>query len=209
MIHAVLFDLDGTLLKQKIDFDAIRREIGAPEAGDIIEHLKTLPPAALERARTVVERHEKIAAAASETNAGALETLAFLERSGLPAAVFTRNSRASLRAAEERHGFVFAASVCRGETAPKPSPEPVLEIARALGLPPSKILAVGDYAYDMESALRAGSLCAFLSNEEPPRIATRAHYMLSCLSELVPLISGLRDGSIVPGPLREVEKGTP
>jgi len=207
LIRGVIFDLDGTLLKTRIDFPALRREIGATHAEDIIEYMKTLEPGPLARAREILERHEDEASRCSELNDGTEEVLRFLENRGLPAAVFTRNSRCSLDEAERRFRLGLAASVCRNDTAPKPSPEPVFRIAGILGVPPAELLAVGDYAYDMDSALEAGALSVFLTNGGAPRVATRAHFVLSSLVELIPLIDGLLNGAIHPGPLRDVAKG--
>mgnify|MGYP001547284916 CR=1 FL=1 len=35
----VIFDMDGTLTEELLDFAAIRRDIGLPEEGGILEHL--------------------------------------------------------------------------------------------------------------------------------------------------------------------------
>ncbi|MHC5040388.1 MAG: HAD family hydrolase [Planctomycetota bacterium] len=205
MIRGVIFDLDGTLLKPAIDFRALRKEIGAPEACDLIEYLKTLPPRRRFEAQAIIEAHEKGAAESAEWNQGAKDVLAFLQGLGMPFAVCTRNSRASLEHVQNRLGLAFACAVCRDDTSPKPSPEPVLRVAEILDLPVSAVLVVGDFAFDMESALRAGAYAAFLTNGRSPWMATRAHFVVQSLSELIPLMEGLRNGSIVPGPPVTVE----
>ncbi|MHC4599484.1 MAG: HAD family hydrolase [Planctomycetota bacterium] len=208
MIRAVVFDLDGTLLEQGIDFPAIRREIDAPHGTDIIEFLRDLPPDRRERARAVIASHEERAAADSKLNEGAIEVLRFLGSQGLPVAVFTRNSRRSLDAAVAKHGLAPAFVVCRNDAPPKPSPEPVLRIAAALGVETASLLAVGDYAYDTESAIRAGALSAYLTNGRKPQRETRAHFVVDRLDELIPLVRGLLDGSTRPGPPRVLEAGS-
>ncbi|MHC4778564.1 MAG: HAD family hydrolase [Planctomycetota bacterium] len=205
MIRAVVFDLDGTLLKQGIDFSLLRRELGAPRGDDIIEFLRSLPPGERQKARDVIARHEEVAAVNSELNDGAKEVMEFIASISLPHAVFTRNSRLSLDRAVERHGLKLDGVCCRDEAAPKPSPEPLRKIASELGIPPSSILAVGDYAYDTESAIEAGAVAVFLTNGEKPRRETRAHFVVDELMELIPLLTGLRNGSILPGPPHTLE----
>ena len=49
--QALLFDLDGTLVDTRLDFAALRRELGFPEGVGLLEHLETLPAADARRAR--------------------------------------------------------------------------------------------------------------------------------------------------------------
>jgi phosphoglycolate phosphatase-like HAD superfamily hydrolase len=41
-IRGVVFDLDGTLVSQELDFEAIRREIGLPTGTPLLEALRQL-----------------------------------------------------------------------------------------------------------------------------------------------------------------------
>ncbi len=200
MIRAVVFDLDGTLLRQGLDFPAMRRAIGAPPDADIIRFLEGLPPARRAEAARVVEEHEARAAERSELNDGAREVLAFLSAEGLGAAVNTRNSRSCLDLALRRHGLALACSVAREDAPPKPAPDPVLRVAASFRLPPSALAVVGDFAFDTESALAAGAVAVFLSDGRPPRVRTRAHFVIRGLPELIPLLRGLRAGRPVPDP---------
>ncbi|MFW6288990.1 MAG: HAD family hydrolase [Spirochaetota bacterium] len=51
----------------------------------------------------------------------------------------------------------------------KPHPEPFLQLAGCLGVPPEEILYVGNsYEYDVEGAKRAGMMAAHLTRRPPP-----------------------------------------
>lgn len=198
MIHGLIFDLDGTLLEPRLDFGALRREIGMPEGGDILAFLETLPEERRAGAEAVIEAHEERAASDSALNAGAAEVLAFLRDLPLPVGIFTRNTRASLAEAIRRHDLFFDAACTREDAPPKPSPEPVLRLARALGLEPPALLVVGDFAFDTESAIRAGALAVYYAAGRRPSRETRAHFTVDRLLDLIPLVQALRDGSVTP-----------
>ena len=67
---AVLFDLDGTLVDTRLDFAALRLELGFPEGIGVLEHLATLEdPEQAAWASTVIDRHEMEGAAVARTNA--------------------------------------------------------------------------------------------------------------------------------------------
>src|SRR5919199_6757943 len=92
-IRGVVFDMDGTLVHQAIDFEAIRREIGLPTGTPLLEAMDRLPPAEYAAAWAVLDRHEQAAAAAAEVLPGVREFLAWLDARQVRRAVLTRNSR--------------------------------------------------------------------------------------------------------------------
>jgi beta-phosphoglucomutase-like phosphatase (HAD superfamily) len=94
-IRGVVFDLDGTLVRQNLDFEAIRREIGLPPGTPLLEALEQLPAAEQDRAWPVLDRHELAAASGAEVLPGVPEVLAWLDSRNVRRAVLTRNSRAA------------------------------------------------------------------------------------------------------------------
>jgi HAD superfamily hydrolase (TIGR01509 family) len=136
LARAVIFDMDGTLTRPILDFDRIREEIGLPNE-PILEAVRQLPPEDRARAEAILLRHEAVAAAESELQAGAAEVVAVIRAAGISVALMTRNSRESTRAFQDRHGFSFDMVRTREDGPMKPSPEPVLTICRALGVEPA------------------------------------------------------------------------
>lgn len=169
LLHAVLFDFDGTLTRPgSLDFAAIRQAIGAPEGLPILEHIATLPPGRLrKRANRILERFELEAAERSRPNAGAEDLVVFLKSRRIKLGILTRNSLNSVRVALRNFRKVrpadFGAIITRHAPAqPKPHPDGVLLAARTLGVTPNAILVVGDYVFDIEAGRRAGARTAFL-----------------------------------------------
>ena len=72
---AVIFDLDGTLTKPYLDFDAIRLELGIA-SGPILEAIAEMDVAARRNAEVILLRHEWDAAKNATLYDGAVETVA-------------------------------------------------------------------------------------------------------------------------------------
>jgi len=161
---AVVYDLDGTLVRLRVDWAAVADDLGdlladaGHEAtGDAWAHLEAAESVGLGDAA-----HERIAAH-ELSGAEAATRLALADEVPNVAAavgVCSLNAERAVRAALDRHDLAphVDAVVGRG-TIPerKPDPEPLLHAVRALGAEPSAALFVGDSASDEETARRAGT----------------------------------------------------
>ncbi len=156
-IGGILFDMDGVVVHQRLDFPTIKREIWGDTDGYILERMATLDGEALARAEAILERHETAAAMEATATDGVRSFLAWMEAGGLRSGLVTRNSRKSVEIVLERLGLRFDAVVTREDAPPKPAPDPVLLACRRIGLQPSQVLFVGDFEFDMLSGRRAGT----------------------------------------------------
>ncbi len=198
----VIFDLDGTLTGELLDFPAIRREIGLPEKAPILEHLAALPPAQMQRAQVILHRHELAAADACVLHAGAAELLAALKTQGLRTAILTRNSAFCARRVLRRHRLVVDFVATREDTPHKPHRDSILNISRRWGILPEQTLMVGDYLYDMQAAANAGTASALLCMKPGPlpefaALATYVVYSLAAVLDLVRNSSGSDPHAII------------
>jgi len=155
MIKGVIFDLDGTLVDSPLDFARIRKEIGC-DRGLVLEFIDSLPSPRREECHGILLGHELRAADEAVLKRGAFELCRFIEEAGLKKALVTRNCRAAVGIVCTRLGLKFDVVICREDAPPKPSPEPLLKAARAMGLEPAALLHVGDTSFDHEAAERAG-----------------------------------------------------
>jgi len=199
MIRCVVFDLDGTLVTSELDFAAIKRDIGMGSE-PILEYMARVDDAERARAAAILDRHERRAAAVCDLAEGVRALLAFLGRKGIRTAVLTRNSRVSVQTVLERFGLEFDAIVAREDAAPKPSPEPVFAIARALDIPPEQMLVVGDYVFDIDSGRSAGARTALVRLPERANMECTPDHEVTNLADLIPLVQQLVEGeAAVPG----------
>jgi HAD superfamily hydrolase (TIGR01549 family) len=181
---AIIFDLDGTITKPFIDFDAIRRDIGIA-SGTILEAMAQMDAAARSRAEEIVLRHEWDAARNGDIYDDAVEVLEACRANGYATAVLTRNARAVVNYLIDRHKLHFNTIRTREDGAVKPSPEPVYSICRELQVDPRDSWIVGDFLYDIKSGRSAGTGTILMIGEGAvPEYAGQADFMIRRLSEI-------------------------
>src|SRR5258706_4162879 len=146
-LHAIAFDLDSTLTRPYLDFRKLRQQLNLPE-GDILKWLEQRPPAEKARAQSLIETFEQDGVENVAWNDGAQETFDTVRKMGLPMAIVTRNSRASLVAACQHLGITVDVLVAREDAPPKTDPACIHHTASQLGVSVSYLLMVGDYRPD-------------------------------------------------------------
>ena len=169
--EAVVYDLDGTLVRLAVDWDATRRDVaeqlrdaGVAVEGDSLWDL-------LERGQAeghgdlvegVITEHERTGARAAER----LPTADELPRR-VPVGVCSLNAESACRIALAEHGLAESVEIVVGRdtvSTHKPDPEPLRAAIDALGATPGETLFVGDTERDALTADRAGA--QFRSVEE-------------------------------------------
>ena len=182
-IRGVLFDMDGVVVHQRLDFLAIKREIFGNTEGFILERMEGLPEAERRRAEAILERHETAAAMTAEPMDGIQPFLAWMETRQLRRGLVTRNSRKSVELVLGRLGLRFDAVVTREDAPPKPAPDPVWLACHRMNVEPADALFVGDYEFDMVSGRRAGTRTVLLRSTTMTESAN-ADYSVASLAEL-------------------------
>lgn len=189
MIRGVIFDLDGTLIDSRLDFEAMRREMGFSPGQLILEGVEALSAGPdRDRCLAVLHEHERRGALEATLMPGARELLEGLARGGLPHGILTRNSRAMTQLALDRLELQFSHVVTREDGPPKPDPAGVLEICRAWQLPVEDVLLVGDYLFDLRCGRAAGVTTILYAPEGPPDYAHEADFVIAHLDEVLPII---------------------
>jgi len=184
---AVIFDLDGTLTKPYLDFDAIRKEIGV--TGPILEAIEHFTGDERLRADSILARHEWDAARNAALYEGAAEVVAECRARGFPVAIMTRNARPTACHVLDTFGIAVDAIRTREDGAIKPSPEPVFDLCRQLDADPRKSWVVGDFRFDILSGRAAGTRTVLMVGDDPvPDYAHGADHVIRRLAELLPLL---------------------
>ncbi len=193
--EGVVFDMDGTLTRPVLDFDAMRRELGAG-AGDIAAHILGMPPDEQQKAWATVARHEEEAIPRQRLQPGARALLTACRRAGVRIGLLTRNAQRSVDALCERYGLTFDAVVTRDFPFLKPHPGPVLHMLETWGIAPSAALMVGDYIHDIECGRAAGTATCFYHNPGARDCSAAADCTVRSMKELqVVIVEGYQGRS--------------
>lgn len=178
-IRGIIFDLDGTLVDSKLDFEAIRRDMGLPSQTPILEALqRTAPGPDLERMHAVLHSHELRSAELATLFEGVIEFLQWVDEQPWQRAILTRNSRICTDLVLDRLKLRFSHVLTREDAAPKPDPEGLLAICRAWNLPPAEVVFCGDYVFDLQAGRRAGMRTILFAPGPLPEFADQADLVL-------------------------------
>ena len=157
----VVFDLDGTLVRLVVDWDAVARDVlatlrergvAAPE--DLWGMLETADEAGFrEPVESVISEFERVGARDSE-RLPAADTIP-----EVPTGVCSLNCEEACRIALDVHEIGGIDAVVGRDTVAteKPDPQPLLETVQRLEGDPAETLFVGDSDRDRVTAERAGT----------------------------------------------------
>jgi HAD superfamily hydrolase (TIGR01549 family) len=167
MINAIIFDMDGTITKPRIDWKTLRERIGAPPDRTIIDHIASLEATAAERASRILMETEMEACLHSELNDGVCEMLVYLREQRIRTALVTNNHSEAVQVVLKRHGLVFDVVLSRKDGAIKPSVDLIQKALSILSLRSDEVLSIGDGRYDLEASQEAGIPFLYVTNGRP------------------------------------------
>jgi HAD superfamily hydrolase (TIGR01549 family) len=150
--------------------------------------LEQADPIERERVQAIIRRYEDDAATNAPLNDGAREFLDWVKERKLPVAIVTRNTRRSVQIVCRRFSLDFDHVYTREDGPHKPSPAAILAISKRWNIPPTALLMVGDYKYDIEAGIAAGAHTALLTNGKQPKWAHEAEFVVHRLTELIPIL---------------------
>ncbi|MDP6544515.1 MAG: HAD family hydrolase [Phycisphaerae bacterium] len=184
----VIFDMDGTLIEQMLDFEGIRKHLGIRPNEGILEGIANMPPDRRTQAEHWLVRTEHLIAQNARLMPGAIETLAAIRNANIQTALLTRNTRASMQTVLEKFDLRFDLAWSREDGPIKPEPDSVLKACETLGVAPGQTACIGDFEYDIVAANAAGAVSILLVPDSRPPFADTADRVIIKLSELPALL---------------------
>lgn len=184
------FDLDGTLVKMRLNFKEIRKELGISN-GDTLDHIRSLPGEEGQELMRKLEQRERAAAKDAEISEGALDLLDHCRNSGTKIVVITRNSQEAASLTLEVLGIKVDMIISREDAPPKPSPDAIDLVLNHYGVEPHEMAYVGDYLYDVQAGNAAGVKTILLTTQEGAgEWAGAADIVVEDLFQVLDLIKG-------------------
>jgi len=184
-IKAVIFDLDGTLVSSRLDFNWLRQQISCPENEDILTFTANLSdPKLQQRAHAIIEQHELDDAQAASWLPGAKRLVNHLHRHNYPLAIVTRNFSEAAQIKLRNNTMPITRVITREDAPAKPDPTALLMVAEEWHLTPEQIMYIGDYRYDIEAANRASMMSCLYAPDKQPDYASQADIVIQHFDEL-------------------------
>ncbi len=161
-VKGIIFDLDDTLVKTKLDFAAMKYQLGCSEEADILSFIAQLKcPEQQALANRIVLEHELDDAHTSRWMPGAESFVQQAMLLNLPLAIVTRNCQQATQVKLRNNKIPIDLVLTRDDAPPKPDPTALLQIASKWQIMPADIAYIGDYIYDIQAA-HNGNMQAWL-----------------------------------------------
>ncbi len=187
MLQGIIFDMDGTITKPKVDFAAVEREI-EEKFGFVLDNSEKSSPEARAKAMERLDQVETEAAIESELNEGVHELLDHISQKKLKTAILTRNCRKSVDVVLNKHNLHFEHIISRDDAKPKPAPDAILLLSKMMNIHTDYLLMVGDYKYDIICGKAAGAKTALLRYRKNLEIEVTPDFEIDNLGEIIHII---------------------
>lgn len=189
-----IFDLDGTLVDSKLDFNLMRKEIGISDDTPVLEFLEKQSDSELiKKGHEIIDQHEWEGALKATWIEGAQEYINYLKSLNLPLGILTRNSRIATAKTCERLNIDVDIILTRDDCLPKPSPEGLVKMSKAWGLDPDDLIYFGDFYFDLLTARNASMAFALFQSSQlgPQSFEDEAQVVFDCYFKL---LSSMKQG---------------
>ena len=155
-VRGFIFDMDGTLIDSKLDFEAIRQDMQLPNGLPILETMESMEKERRTECEQILLRHEQQGVSDATVFPNVVKTLASIEQLQLPMAIVTRNRKDFANEMLKLIPGTFDIIIGRDDGPIKPDPWAPLQICEQWGIQPSEAVMIGDFVFAIQSGNTAG-----------------------------------------------------
>lgn len=189
-IKLAIFDLDGTVVENDYDWQAIRKELGV-EVGSILAYLDSLPEPVRSEKYALLEAHEKQQTEKAVVKEGMRELLGFLQEKRIKKALVTNNSAENVNYLLGKFELEFDLVLTRESGLHKPAGAPFRAVIEQFKASPEETLVVGDTNYDLLAAKESGISRVFILKSQMTPAVMDGEEIVSSVTELTRIIERL------------------
>ncbi|MGC9554897.1 MAG: HAD family hydrolase [Thermoplasmatota archaeon] len=187
-VHALAFDLDGTITCTDVRFAPYRERIGCGDR-DVLAFIEEAHPEDQAVYYRILDDYERAIRERCRLNDGFREVMQLCRRRGIKTGIITRSSRRHAREVVRQLDIPIATIIGREDAPPKPSGRPLLLLAELLQVEPADMLFVGDFLWDLMAGRNAGVTTVLLLNQHNREYASLADHSVRSLHQLVDLLA--------------------
>ncbi|MBC75877.1 MAG: phosphatase [Halobacteriovoraceae bacterium] len=185
-LQAIVFDLDGTLVDSRLDFDKMRSDLGFPPGVPILEHLSLQKDENYKKeCHKIIFEHEERGVDVATLMPGVPKLLQAIKSKGLKTGLLTRNNSHVTKLTLEKFKLSFDMVFSREDCKPKPHPEGLLLMAKSWKVKTENMLYIGDFQFDLETAKNANAKSCLYLNSYNHGLKAKADYVLESYEALI------------------------
>jgi len=163
MLKLAIFDMDGTIFENNLNWTEIREQLKVREGNSILKEIYKDGDIDLARLE-ILEKHEKENTLKSVPIHGVLEFLDFLRKKNIQSVLVTNNNRENTDYLINKYQLVFNMIITREMKLWKPDPDPFLYVMKTFGVTSGETFSIGDSHYDIKASRCAEIPSIFIIN---------------------------------------------
>ena len=185
-LRAFIFDLDGTVVDSKLDFDQMRLDLGFPVGVPILEELELIDdPNEVSKANQIIHEHELKGAEVSTIMPGYLDLHHYLKSKNIPIGLLTRNSTAVTKLTCEKYNLHYDLLLTRDDCKAKPHPEGLNIMKERWNIGDYEAIYIGDFQFDLITAKAANLYSGLYLNEKNTKFTSEASIVIESYQDLL------------------------